>query len=184
VTILRLATPADIPALSALIEASTRELSVGFYAPEQIEAAVTHVFGVDSQLIVDGTYYLIEEDHEPVAAGGWSARRTLYGGDQTKGADDPMLDPAVDAARIRAFFVHPRWARRGLARRLYAQCARAAWMAGFRSLELVATSPGEPLYIALGFSVVERSAVHAAGVAIPCATMRRELPRPEGGEAG
>ncbi|HSU96757.1 MAG TPA: hypothetical protein VLI40_05970, partial [Gemmatimonadaceae bacterium] len=105
-TILRPAVAADIPALSSLIEASARELSVGFYTPEQIDAAVTHIFGVDSQVIADGTYYLIEEDREPVAAGGWSARRTLYGGDQMKDMEDPRLDPTVDAARIRAFFVH------------------------------------------------------------------------------
>jgi GNAT superfamily N-acetyltransferase len=177
VTILRPATAADIPALSSLIEASARELSVGFYTPEQIDAAVTHIFGVDSQVIADGTYYLIEDGHEPVAAGGWSARRTLYGGDQMKDVEDPRLDPAVDAARIRAFFVHPRWARRGLARRLYAECAQAAWKAGFRSFELIATSPGEPLYAALGFSVLERDAVHVAGVAIPFARMRRQIPR-------
>lgn len=176
--ILRAATPADIPALSSLIQSSGRELSVGFYSPVQIEAAVAHIFGVDSQLIADGTYYLIEEDGEPVAAGGWSARRTLYGGDQMKGSVDPMLDPAVDAARIRAFYVHPLWARRGLARRLYAECARAAWDAGFRTFELVATSPGEPLYLALGFTLVERDAVHVGGVDIPCARMRREIPSP------
>jgi GNAT superfamily N-acetyltransferase len=179
VTILRPATAADIPALSSLIEASARELSVGFYTPEQIDAAVTHIFGVDSQVIADGTYYLIEDGHEPVAAGGWSARRTLYGGDRMKDVEDPRLDPAVDAARIRAFFVHPRWARRGLARRLYAECAQAAWRAGFRSFELIATSPGELLYAALGFSVLERDAVHVAGVAIPFARMRRQIPRAE-----
>jgi GNAT superfamily N-acetyltransferase len=180
VTVLRAATSRDIPALGALIEASGRELSVGFYTPEQIEAAVVHIFGVDSQLIADGTYYLIEGSGGPVAAGGWSARRTLYGGDQMKGAEDPLLDPAVDAARIRAFFVHPRWARQGLARRLYRECARAAWMAGFRSFELIATSPGEPLYTALGFTVVDRnSADVTGGISVPFAVMRRLIPPPD-----
>lgn len=178
VTVLRVATSADIPALGALIESSARELSIGFYSPEQIEAAVTHIFGVDSQVIADGTYYLIESPDGPIAAGGWSARRTLYGGDQMKGAEDPLLDPAVDAARIRAFFVHPRWARQGLARRLYAECASAAWKAGFRDFELIATSPGEPLYTALGFTVLDRGNVDVAGVAVPFARMRRPIPPP------
>ena len=177
-TVLRVATSADIPALGALIESSARELSVGFYTPEQIEAAVTHIFGVDSQVIADGTYYLIESPDGPIAAGGWSARRTLYGGDQMKGAEDPLLDPAVDAARIRAFFVHPRWARQGLARRLYAECASAAWKAGFRDFELIATSPGEPLYAALGFTVLDRDNVDVAGIALPFARMRRPIPAP------
>lgn len=185
VTVLRVATAADIPALGALIRSSGRELSVGFYSPEQIEAAVRHIFGVDSQVIADGTYYLIEAQDGsidgpgvPIAAGGWSARRTLYGGDQMKGAEDPMLDPAVDPARIRAFFVHPRWARRGLARRLYAECARVAWSAGFREFELIATSPGEPLYTALGFTVLDRGSVDAGGIALPFARMRRTIPPP------
>lgn len=178
VTILRTATTADIAALSSLIEVSARELSIGFYTPEQIEAAVTHIFGVDSQVIDDGTYYLIEAPDGPIAAGGWSARRTLYGGDQMKGDEDPLLDPAVDAARIRAFFVHPRWARQGLARRLYAECARAAWAGGFRSFELIATSPGEPLYAALGFTVLDRGSVDAAGVAVQFARMGRPIPQP------
>ena len=122
----RLATVDDVPSLRALIETSARALSVGFYSPAQIEAAVRYVFGVDSQLIADGTYYVVDSADGPAAAGGWSRRRTLYGGDQMKGASDPLLDPATEAARIRAFFVHPVWARRGLGRLLYASCARAA----------------------------------------------------------
>jgi GNAT superfamily N-acetyltransferase len=176
---LRLATQGDVPALGALIAASARGLSSGFYTPAQVEAAVAHVFGVDTQLIADGTYFVVDAPDGPAAAGGWSARRTLYGGDQTKGADDPRLDPATEPARIRAFFVHPRWARRGLARRLYAACARAAWDAGFRELELMATRPGEPLYAALGFAVVERLTVRLPGdVELPFARMRRTLEPP------
>src|SRR5689334_22482480 len=102
---LRVATPDDVVALRALIETSARGLSAGFYSPEQIEAAVVHVFGVDTQLITDGTYFVIDAADGPAAAGGWSARRTLYGGDQTKSGIDTMLDPRTDAARIRAFFV-------------------------------------------------------------------------------
>ena len=175
----RLATPDDIDALRSLIAASARGLSKGFYSPEQIEAAVVHVFGVDTQLIADGTYFVIDGPDGPAAAGGWSARRTLYGGDQTKTGADARLDPRTDAARIRAFFVHPNWARQGLARRLYSACARDAWSAGFRQFELMATLPGEPLYEALGFSVVERAAITLPGdVALPLARMRRDIEPP------
>lgn len=176
---LRVASRDDVPALRALIDASARGLSGGYYTPEQIDAAVAHVFGVDTQLIADGTYHLVDSPEGPVAAGGWSARRTLYGGDQMKAAEDPLLDPATEPARIRAFFVHPAWARRGLARRLYAECARAAWAAGFRSFELMATRPGEPLYAALGFAVVERVTVALpGGVDVPFARMRRPIDPP------
>lgn len=179
----RVATPADVPALNALIERSARALSVGYYTPAQVDALVRHVFGVDTQLVADGTYYAIDGPSgpdgrsAPIAAGGWSARRTLYGGDQAKSADDPRLDPAVDAARIRAFFVDPAWARRGLGRALYETCAGAAARAGFRALELMSTMPGEPLYTALGFVVVERVTHRLPGeVDVELALMRREIP--------
>lgn len=176
---LRTATAHDIPALIKLIDASARALSVGYYTEAQIEAAVRHVFGVDSQLIRDGTYYVIEERDRLVAAGGWSARRTLYGGDQAKERDDPALDPATDAARIRAFFVHPDRARRGLARRLYEHCAAAAWSAGFRRFELMSTRPGEPLYQALGFVPVERVVHRLPGdIDIDFTRMSRPIDQP------
>lgn len=176
---LRTATAADVPALRTLIDASARALSVGYYSAAQIEAAVRHVFGVDSQLIRDATYFVIEHEGQLIAAGGWSARRTLYGGDQAKSADDPPLDPATDAARIRAFFVHPDWTRRGLARRLYTECARAAWLAGFRRFELVSTRPGEPLYTALGFTPVERVTQSLPGdVTIEFTHMARPIDEP------
>jgi GNAT superfamily N-acetyltransferase len=166
----------DVPALGRLIAASVRGLSVGFYTQPQIEAALISVFGVDTQLITDRSYYVIEGSTGPVAAGGWSGRRTLYGGDQMKGAEDPLLDPSTEPARIRAFFVHPDWSRRGLARRLYEACARAAGAAGFRSFELMSTMPGEPLYTALGFAVVERTSVSlGAGVKLPLARMARSI---------
>src|SRR6185503_7154269 len=111
-----------------------RSLSAGFYTLQQAESGLRYVFGVDTQLIADGSYYVIEDDVGIVAAGGWSRRRTLYGGDQMKGADDPLLDPATDPARIRAFFVAPRAARRGLGRQLYEECAAAAAHAGFSGL--------------------------------------------------
>ncbi len=173
----RLATPDDIPALRRLIEDSARVLSRGFYTSEQTESAIRHVFGPDSRLIADGTYYVITDAGGLVAAGGWSRRRTLYGGDQMKGADDPLLDPAADAARIRAFFVHPDHARRGLGRRLFETCAAAARLAGFSRLELMATLPGEPLYRALGFQAVERTeAVLPDGVRLPVVRMARSVP--------
>jgi GNAT superfamily N-acetyltransferase len=171
----RVATMADVPALNALIVASVRQLSVGFYSHVQVDAALQAVFGVDSQLIADGTYYVIDGESGPAAAGGWSGRDTLYGGDQAKGAIDRRLDPTTEPARIRAFFVHPAYARRGLARQLYGVCERAALDAGFRRLELMATLPGEPLYLALGFTVVERIVVSLAGVDVPFARMMRGI---------
>jgi GNAT superfamily N-acetyltransferase len=176
----RPATSRDIPALTALIDASVRGLSTGYYGAEQIDASLRHMFGVDSQLIGDGTYYVIEDAAAIVAGGGWSARRTLFGGDQFKEGEDTHLDPATDAARIRAFFVHPSQARRGLGRRLFTRCAAEAWAAGFRRLELVATLPGVPLYEALGFTAVRPIIVLLpGGVEIETVLMGRPLSRGE-----
>lgn len=173
---LRVATIDDVPALNRLIAASVQGLSAGFYTQAQVDAALAKVFGVDTQLITDGTYYVLDGTSGPSAAGGWSGRRTLYGGDQTKGVADPLLNPTTEPARIRAFFVHPDWSRRGLARRLYAECERAARAAGFRRFELMATMPGEPLYVALGFSVIERIVLTlAGGVDVPFARMGRAI---------
>ena len=153
---LRAASNADIPSLNALIARSGVELSAGFYTPEQAIAVTRFVFGVDSQLIADGTYFLVEDDGVLAACGGWSKRRTLFGGDQAKTAADPLLDPAVEPARIRAFFVEPAMARRGLGRLLIDHCSDEARGAGFQALELASTLPGEPLYLASGFAVIER----------------------------
>lgn len=170
---------ADVVALNSLIAVSARELSVDFYSSAQIEALLTHVFGVDTQLIADGTYYVVhdsDQTEEPIACGGWSARRTLYGGDQAKAGDDNRLNPQTDAARIRAFFVHPRFARRGLGRLLYAECESEARAAGFHRFELMATLPGEPLYAALGFIPVERTGAHLPGdVVVPLVKMERPI---------
>lgn len=155
-TRLRTAERADIPALQSLIARSARGLSRGYYTLEQTEALLQHVFGVDTQLIEDQTYFLIETESDIVACGGWSRRATLFGGDQAKTGADPLLDPAERPARIRAFFVDPRMARRGLGGQLMAACIDAAKMAGFRALELVSTLPGEPLYVAWGFEATER----------------------------
>ncbi len=174
---LRLAELADVPALEPLIAAAARALSVGFYTERQAESAVRYVFGPDTQLIRDGTYFvavsrLAGEAGRVVGCGGWSRRRTLFGGDQAKTAEDPLLDPACDPARIRAFFVDPGWARRGVGRAILDTCTAAARQAGFRALELVATLPGEPLYRAGGFEVAERFDLQLPdGVELPVARM-------------
>jgi GNAT superfamily N-acetyltransferase len=169
---LRAATREDLPALQRLIEQSVRGLSGPFYTLAQIESALRHIFGPDTQLIDDRTYFIISAPEGLAAAGGWSRRRTLYGGDQMKSAEDPLLDPVTEPARIRAFFVHPDWARRGLGRQLYDRCAAEAAAAGFHNLELMATLPGEPLYRALGFEEVERTV--AVGD-LPVVRMRRAI---------
>ena len=122
---IRPAVPSDVPALSELIPRSARTLSAGFYSEVQIAAAIQYVFGVDSVLIEDGTYFVAEAGGEICGCGGWSRRRTLYGGDQRKEGDDPLLDPATDATRIRAFFVAPERARRGIGGALMLACAGA-----------------------------------------------------------
>jgi GNAT superfamily N-acetyltransferase len=173
---LRHARRSDLTALRLLIRDSVRGLSVGFYSAAEIDASLIHVFGVDTQLIDDESYFVIESDGVIAAAGGWSARRTLFGGDQTKTSIDPRLDPAVDAARVRAFFVHPAHARRGLARRLFTACHDAARAAGFHRLELAATLPGVSLYTALGF--VAREAIDApmpGGLTLRCIRMDRPI---------
>jgi len=166
----------DIPRIQRLIERSVRALSVPYYDAAQIESALRFMFGVDSQLVEDGTYHVIETGDSLAAAGGWSRRRTLFGGDQWKhGADEP-LDPAREPARIRAFFVDPAWARRGLGRSLFEACRRDARMAGFRRLELMATLPGEPLYRSLGFTAGERIELALPdGVTVPLVTMSRPI---------
>jgi GNAT superfamily N-acetyltransferase len=182
--IARFATIADVPALQTLIARSVRDLSAAFYTPAQIDAALVAVFGVDTQLIADRTYYVIDSPRGPAAAGGWSFRRPLSGGDQMKAAADSRLDSTTEPARIRAFFVHPDWARRGLARQLYAECARAAFDAGFRELELMATLPGEPLYAALGFSALERLSIPLGeGVELPLVRMKRRIGDEDAGPA-
>jgi GNAT superfamily N-acetyltransferase len=173
---LRIARTGDLAALRALIDTSVRALSTNYNTPSQIESALTYVFGVDTQLLADRTYYVIEESGTIVAAGGWSHRRTLFGGDQHKDAEDPELDPVSEPARIRAFFVHPEWTRRGLARRLFDECVTAARAHGFSALELGATLPGQPLYTALGFTAVETIQVRMPdGEVLPVVRMTRSV---------
>ena len=173
---LRLATPDDIPALEALIAESVRTLQASDYSVPQMEGALGTVFGVDRLLIDDGTYFVAEAGNEIVACGGWSRRKTLFGSDQTPAKDDNWLDPAVDAARIRAFFVNPKWARRGLGSRILRECEAAARARGFTRLELVATLTGEPLYRAHGFAAGLRFSVPLGnGEELPVVRMEKAI---------
>jgi GNAT superfamily N-acetyltransferase len=183
---IRVATAEDVSVLQALIEASVRELQAGDYTVEQIDGALRTVFGVDSQLIADGTYLVAEADGaadgidaaevmsapvevemrltgEPpsvavlpriAGCGGWSKRKTLYGGDRWSGREDSLLDPRVDAAKIRAFFVHPAWARRGVGTLILRACEDAARAAGFSRFEMGATLTGAKLFGAKGYVAV------------------------------
>lgn len=173
---IRVATERDIPALERLIPASVRALCAGSYSERQIEAALGRVFGVDRQLIADGTLYVAVAGEEVVGCGGWSKRQTLYGSDEGREQADPLLDPARDAARMRAFFVDPAWTRRGIGRRIIAACEAAAREAGFRRVELGATIPGEPLYAAMGYAVTDRFAIPLPeGETLPAAHMAKAL---------
>lgn len=146
----------DIQQLQALIPASVRGLSNAYYSAQQIESAIKYIFGIDTQLILDETYYTAQIGDIIVGCGGWSKRATLFGGDQHKSTEDPLLDPLTDAAKIRAFFVHPDYARRGIGREIITVCENAAQSAGFTCLELGATLPGVPLYTAMGYQEIER----------------------------
>jgi GNAT superfamily N-acetyltransferase len=154
---LRQAREQDIPALAALIPLSVRSLQAAHYSPAQMDAALGPVFGVDRELIRDGTYFVVERGGALAGCGGWSRRRSLFGGDAGRDATEAeLLDPARDPARIRAFFVRPDWARRGIGRQIMNACEQAIAQARFRSIELVATLAGEPLYAAFSFRAVER----------------------------
>jgi GNAT superfamily N-acetyltransferase len=162
---IRKAAAADVPRLREVIEASVRGLQADDYSPAQIEGALKSVYGVDSQLIADGTYLVAEvldsnQDSETkaeiVGCGGWSKRKTLYGGDQFGTREDSLLDPACDAARIRAFFVHPKWARRGIGSRILEACENAARGAGYTRLEMGATLSGVAFYQAKGYAALEK----------------------------
>jgi len=158
---IRLATSSDIPALRGLIDQSVRVLQRRDYSAEQLEAALGTAYGVDTQLIADGTYYIVEAagtagDKVLAACGGWSMRKTLYGSDHGPYRDNAMLDPARDAAKIRAFFVHPEWTRRGIATLILKTCEDAGYARGFRRFEMGATLTGVPMYAARGYAEGER----------------------------
>ncbi len=152
---IRPATAAEVPALEALIAASARALGPPFYTTAETEAAIAHVFGVDSELVADGSYLVATKDgliaNQFAGCGGWSQRTTLFGGDRYAARQSGLLDPARDAARIRAFFVAPAFARQGVGDALLAACEAAAAAAGFTRTALMATLPGQPFYAARGY---------------------------------
>jgi GNAT superfamily N-acetyltransferase len=159
--VIRLATAADIPALRELIDKSVRVLQREDYSPEQLDAALGTAYGVDTQLIADETYYVVEAvdaagEKVLAACGGWSMRKTLYGSDHGPYRDNAMLDPAHGAAKIRAFFVHPEWTRRGIASLILKTCEDAAYVRGFRRFEMGATLTGVPMYAARGYTKDEQ----------------------------
>jgi GNAT superfamily N-acetyltransferase len=177
----RKAVPADVPRLREIIDASVRGLQAEDCTAAQIEGALKSVYGVDSQLIADGTYLVAEvvlPDAEPfiVACGGWSKRKTLYGGDQYAGREDSLLDPLRDAAKIRAFFVHPEWARRGIGGMILEACERAAREAGFTRLEMGATLSGVEFYRAKGYLAAEEQLVPLGnGETLPIVRMTKKF---------
>lgn len=171
----RLATHADVPVLLPLIHAAIEELQRGFLDDAQIRSSHA-IMGIDSQLIDDGTYVVVEMEGNIVGCGGWSRRATLYGGDHSAGRDAALLDPATDPAKIRAMYTHPAYRRRGVGRLILSVCEAAAAAEGFTSLELMATLSGEPLYAADGFEAMERVEDPAGGTPVPLVKMRREIP--------
>jgi GNAT superfamily N-acetyltransferase len=183
-TSVRKAVPADVPVLRELINASVRGLQAEDYSPTQIESALVTVFGVDSQLIEDGTYLVAEVRETRAAAGipviagcgGWSKRKTLYGSDHWTGREDELLDPRVDAAKIRAFFIHPAWARRGIGSLILKSCEDGAAAAGFTRFEMGATLTGVKLFGAKGYVATENIVVPLKnGEGLPVVRMSKHL---------
>jgi GNAT superfamily N-acetyltransferase len=173
---LRRATKDDVPRLREIIEASVRGLQANDYSPTQIDAALNSVYGVDTQLIADETYFVAETQYEIVACGGWSKRKTLYGTDQWTDRHDDLLDPQQDAAKIRAFFIHPDWARRGIGTVLLEACENAAKSAGFRRFEMGATLTGAKLFLARGYVPVKNLAVPLLnGESLPIIHMEKQI---------
>jgi GNAT superfamily N-acetyltransferase len=180
---IRQAVSADVPVLRDLIDASVRGLQAQDYTPSQIESALATVYGVDTQLIADGTYFVAEDESNDGAAaprvvgcGGWSKRKTLYGGDQWTGREAALLDPQHDAAKIRAFFIHPSWARRGIGTMILEACEGAAVAAGFTRFEMGATLTGVLLYQERGYVALENLEVPLAnGEALPIVRMEKRL---------
>lgn len=170
----RLATPADLPVLTALMDSAIGELQRGFLDTEQI-AASRAIMGLDSQLVADGTYFVVEQDGEIAGCGGWSRRATMYGGDHSPGRDAALLDPATDAARVRAMYTAPAFARRGVGRLILSLCEAAARAEGFTRVELAGTLSGQPLYEACGYQVIERFEDDRGGAPVPLARMGKAL---------
>lgn len=174
--IYRFATEADIPILGPLIEASVRSLQAEDYTESQREGGLGTWLGVDTKLIADGTYFVAEHDGRVVACGGWSRRATPYGSDDRPGRDDRLLDPRTEAAKIRAFFVHPEWARRGIGSRILELCEEAARVEGFTRCEMGATLTGVKLYRRHGYQEGERIELPLRnGGVLPIVKMDKEI---------
>ena len=166
----------DIPVIETLISLSVRGLQAAYYSGAQMEAALGSVFGVDRQLIRDGTYFVVENENDIIGCGGWSKRKTLFGSDHQTNRDDAELDPSVDSARIRAFFIHPASARRGVGRAILDECEKAIRAAGFKSVELAATLSGVAFYAACGYISGERLDVPLPnGLSLEIVRMMKEL---------
>jgi GNAT superfamily N-acetyltransferase len=191
---IRPAVSEDVPVLRILIDASVRRLQTQDYTPSQIESALATVYGVDTQLIADGTYFVAEESNvvagdspaQPptgtmviIGCGGWSKRKTLYGGDQWTGREAALLDPQHDAAKIRAFFIHPSWTRRGIGTMILEACENAALSAGFTRFEMGATLTGVLLYQARGYAALENLEVPLPnGESLPIVRMEKKIAKP------
>jgi GNAT superfamily N-acetyltransferase len=170
----RLATTHDLPALRALMDASIGTLQAGFLTTAQI-AASRHIMGLDTQLIEDGTYYLVTSGGSLAGCGGWSRRNTLYGGDHSPGRNAALLNPAQEAARIRAMYTHPDFARRGVGRLILSVCENAAAAEGFSRVELAGTLSGEPLYRQAGYTPIRHFADDRGGAPVPLILMAKML---------
>ncbi len=170
----RLATRDDLEALKTLMDAAIGELQKPFLDEGQI-ASSRAIMGLDTQLIDDGTYFVIESEGQLAGCGGWSRRATMYGGDQTPGRSAALLDPAIDPARIRAMYTHPNHVRKGVGRLIISLCESAAKAEGFTRMELVATLSGEPLYRACGFESYENIVDDRGGAGVPLLRMRKSL---------
>jgi GNAT superfamily N-acetyltransferase len=168
----RSATRDDIAALTTLMNAAIAELQKPFLDDAQIASSRT-IMGLDTQLIDDGTYFVVARNGLLAGCGGWSRRATLYGGDRSPGRDAALLDPRKDAARVRAMYTHPSFARRGVGRLILALCEDAARAEGFTRVELMATMSGEPLYRACGYQAVEDVTDDRGGVPVPLRRMRK-----------
>ena len=166
----------DVRALTVLMDAAIAELQRAFLDDDQI-ASSRAIMGIDTQLIDDGTYFVVESDGDIAGCGGWSRRATLYGGNQTPGRDSKLLDPAVDPARVRAMYTHPAYARQGVGRLILSLCEAAAASEGFTRLELMSTLSGEPLYTAAGFRPLERLVDDTGGAPVPIIRMEKVIAR-------
>ena len=172
----RIALDDDLPAMREIMCLAIDELQAGFLSPQEIVASHA-VMGLDTQLVRDGTYFVVEADGAIAGCGGWSRRATLYGGDHSLELREPrLLDPAVDAARVRAMYTHPEFKRRGVGRLILDESEKAAGAEGFHRVELMATLAGEPLYRASGYREIERKPADVGGVKVPLILMGKDLP--------